>query len=110
MHSDRGQASVELVALLPFLALVVAALAQVALVSHASWAASQAAGAAARAHAVGGDPKVAARRALPAHLERGVRVVAGDGGEVEVRLRGPSLVPVLDIGTVSASARFEAQS
>ena len=110
MHSVRGQASVELVALLPFLALVVGALAQVALVSHASWAASQAAGAAARAHAVGGDPKAAARRALPAHLERGLRVVTREGGEVEVRLRGPAIVPALSVGTVSASGRFEAQS
>ena len=110
MHSTRGQASVELVALLPFLALVVAALGQVALLAHASWAASQAATAAARAHAVGNDPVLAARHALPGHLEHGLRVDAGDGGEVRVRLRGPSLVPALSVGAITASGRFEAQS
>ena len=110
MHSTRGQASVELVALLPFLALVVAALAQVALLAHASWAASQAAAAAARAHAVGSDPKLAARRALPEHLEDGLRVIAIDRGEVQVRLRGPSLVPALGVGAMIAEGRFEAQS
>ena len=110
MHSTRGQASVELVALLPLLALALAALAQVAVVSHAAWAVSQAAGAAARAHAVGADPAAAARGALPAHLERGLRVVARRGGNVEVRVRCPSLVAALDLGTFAASGRFEAQS
>ena len=110
MHSTRGQAAVELVALLPFLTLAVAALAQVALIAHASWAASQAATAAARAHAVGTDPALAARRALPEHLERDLRVVAHGGGEVRVRLRGPSLVPALSVGAISATGRFEAQS
>jgi hypothetical protein len=110
MHSTRGQASVELVALLPFLALAVAALAQAAALAHASWAASQAAGAAARAQAVGADPGAAARRSLPPHLERGLRVVARGGGEVEVRLRAPVLLPAVDLGTVAARGRFEAQS
>ena len=110
MHSTRGQASVELVALLPFLALALAALAQVAALAHASWAASQAAGAAARARAVGADPRAAARRALPSHLEGGLRVVARGGGGVEVRLRGPSLLPALDPGVITARGRFEGQS
>ena len=110
MHSTRGQASVELVALMPFLALAVAALVQVALLAHASWAASQAAASAARAHAVGSDPVLAARRALPRHLEGGLRVVTRGGGEVRVSLRGPSLVPALRLGAISATGRFEGRS
>jgi hypothetical protein len=110
MHPTRGQASVELVALLPLLALAVAALVQVAALGHAAWAGSQAASAAARAAAVGGDPRAAAAGALPPHLERGLRVVERDGGEVEVRLRSPSLLPALDLGQITARGRFQEQS
>lgn len=110
MRSPRGQASVELVALLPLLALAAAGLVQVALLGHASWAAAQAASAAARAHAVGGDARAAARRELPAHLEGTLRVMARGGGDVEVRLRAPSLVPALDVGTVTARGHFAEQA
>ena len=110
MPSNRGQASVEFVALLPLIALALAALAQVVAVGHAAWAASQAASAAARAAAVGGDARAAARASLPGHLERGLRVVRRDGGEVEVRLRGPSLIPALDLGAIAARGRFAEQS
>ncbi len=105
-----GQASVEFVALLPFLALAVAAVVQLVLVGHAAWAGSQAASAAARASAVGGSPRAAARGALPPHLERGLRVDAGDDGRVTVRLRVPSLVPALDLGSLSAAGSFEEQA
>jgi hypothetical protein len=109
MPRTSGQASVELVALLPLVALAAAALFQVALIGHAGWAASQAASAAARASAVGADPRRAARTALPPHLERGLGVTVR-GDEVRVRLRPPALLPALAPGEVSARGHFEAQA
>lgn len=105
-----GQASVELVAVLPLLAAGVLAAGQAVVAVHAGWAASQAAEAAARAHAVGEDVRRAARGALPGHLERGLRVREQPTGEVRIRLAVPSLLPALDLGSVSGRARFEPQS
>lgn len=110
MHFTRGQASVEFVALLPFVALAAAALAQVAVLGHAGWAAGQAASSAARASAVGASPAAAAREALPGHLERGLRVRGLEGGEVEVRVRVPSLLPVLELSPISARGHFAEQA
>jgi pilus assembly protein CpaE len=107
---QTGQASVEFVALLPFLTLAVAAVVQLVMLGHAAWAGSQAASAAARASAVGGSSRAAARAALPSHLERGLRVVDRGSGRVSVRLRVPSLVPALDLGSLSADGSFEEQA
>ena len=75
---EQGQASVELVALLPLLVAGTLALSQLVLAGHAAWAASSAARAAARALAIGGDPALAARRALPGRL-RAARASAQRG-------------------------------
>ena len=85
--SEAGQATVELVALLPLLVVVLAGAWQAVLAGQAAWAAGAAARAAARAHAVGTDPTRAARTHLPGSLERGLRVTAGSDGDVEVRAR-----------------------
>ena len=69
-----GQAAVELVALLPLAALLLAGAWQLVLAGHAAWAADAAARVAARAAAVGGDARAAATRSLPASLRRGVVV------------------------------------
>ena len=61
MDAQRGQAAVELVAVLPLVAALLAALWQLALIGDASWSAAGAARAAARAEAVGLDPRAAAR-------------------------------------------------
>jgi hypothetical protein len=108
MDAQRGQAAVELVAVLPLLAALLAALWQLALIGDASWSAAGAARAAARAEAVGLDPRAAARARLPARLERGLRVRAADGGEVAVTVRVPSTFG-LRVGTVSSRARFAPQ-
>src|SRR5829696_8721390 len=71
---EDGQAAVELVALLPLLALLAAGGWQLAVAGHAAWAADAAARAAARAAATGGDARAAARAALPARLEDGMTV------------------------------------
>ena len=71
---ERGQASVELVAIVPFVLLVGAVVWQLALAGHAAWAGANAARVAARAEAVGRDGERAARSALPSYLERGLTV------------------------------------
>jgi hypothetical protein len=107
---DDGQATVELIALLPCLAALLAAAWQSALAGHAAWAASAAARAAARAHAVGADPRRAARAHLPSSLEPGLRLTTSAGGEVRVSVRIPPLPGLRSPGRAGSSARFEPQS
>lgn len=86
-----GQASVELVAVIPALLLGVLVAAQLGLLGHALWSAGAAARAGARAAHVGGDAEAAARSALPSHLREGSKVTEGEAVEVTVRV--PALVP-----------------
>ena len=60
-HGEEGTASVELIAVVPFLLLALLVAAQIALAGQALWSASVAARAAARAALVGGGPAAAAR-------------------------------------------------
>lgn len=106
---ERGQASVELVAVLPVVALLAALSWQAVVAGQAIWLSGAAARAAARAEAVGADRALAARRALPSRLERGLRVRAAPGGAVAVSLGVPAVLGAWRLGTVSASARFEPQ-
>ncbi len=92
LRSERGQASVELVAVLPFVLLVGALMWQLALAGHALWMTAHAARVAARADVVGKDVRAAARSALPESLERGLEVERLDEG-VRVRVRMPLLLP-----------------
>jgi Flp pilus assembly protein TadG len=107
---DRGQATVELVALLPVLAALLAALWQAVLAGQAVWAVASAARAAARAEAVGADARAAALDHLPRSLERGLRVRTLAGGEVSVSVRIPALPGLPSPGRAGAGARFEPQS
>jgi hypothetical protein len=106
---DGGQAATELVAILPLLALLAALLWQIALVGHATWAAGAAAGAAARAHAVGRDAAAAGRARLPRDLRAGLRVRERSDGSVHVAVPIPSLAPGLSLGRASATAHYPAQ-
>src|SRR5215208_2741982 len=106
---DSGQASVELVALLPLVAAVLALAWQAVLAGHAVWAATAAARAAARAAAIGGEPAIAARTRLPESLERGLRVSRVGTGTVEVSLRVPPLIAALPLGRVHAAGHFRPQ-
>jgi hypothetical protein len=108
-REDDGQAAVELVALLPVLAVVLAAGWQLAVAGHTLWAADGAARAAARAAAVGGDARVAARAALPPGLRLGLTVRPGADGRVAVSTRIPRVLGLPSLGSVSASARFRPQ-
>jgi len=89
---QSGQASVELVATLPLVLLIALVAWQVALAGQTLWLCANAARAAARATAVGRDAAAAARSALPAALERGLRVSRAGSGAVRVEVRMPFLL------------------
>jgi Flp pilus assembly protein TadG len=102
---ERGTASVELIAVVPFLLLAVGVAAQLALAGQALWSASVAARAGARAALVGGDARAAARRALPEAMRAGAKV---DGsGPVSVRVAVPRLFPQLPVVRVGAGSSLE---
>jgi hypothetical protein len=104
-HGEEGTASVELVAVVPFLLLALLAAAQIALAGQALWSASVAARAGARAALVGGDASAAARSALPPSMRDGARVEEDQG--VAVRVVVPRLIPVLPQVRVGARSGLE---
>jgi hypothetical protein len=104
---EEGSASVELIAVVPFLLLALLVAAQVAIAGHALWSASVAARAGARAALVGGDATAAARRALPPSLREGAKVDDSDG--VSVRVPVPKLLPRLPEVLVGARSGLEAE-
>ena len=107
-RSQRGQATLELLGLLPVLLAVALAGAQLLAVGYASVLAGNAAEAAALALARGGDPRAGAREALPGWSRTRARVSVA-GGEVRIQLRPPALVrSVANWLEVSASATVEA--
>jgi hypothetical protein len=108
-RGDRGQATVELVALLPLVGLLAALLWQALLAGETIWLSGGAARAAARAVAIGADPADAARGVLPARLERGLRVERGRDGAVALVLHVPAALGSGTLASVTARARFEAQ-
>jgi pilus assembly protein CpaE len=108
-RAQRGQATVEAVATLPFVVLVVLVAWQLAVAGQALWLSGSAARAAARAQALGLDPAAAARGTLPGPLDRGVRVRATDDGAVRVSVAIPAVIGHWRVGSVGARARFEPQ-
>jgi hypothetical protein len=105
---DGGQASVELVALLPLILGIGLLLVQGVVVGWAEWSAGGAARAAARAHAVGAAPLPAARGAVAGGL-RGATSVVTRSDHVRVRVRVPTLVPGVSLGSVESRSWFTPQ-
>jgi hypothetical protein len=104
-HTQAGQASVELVAMVPVILLVGAVAWQLALAGHSAWLTAHAARAAARADAVGDDPAKAARSALPRSLEDELEVERQTSGGVRVSVKVPLLMRQWDAPVrVGASA------
>lgn len=102
--AERGQATVELVAALPALALTALVALQLLAAGYAMTLADGAAEAGALALASGGSAAEAAREALPGWAEDDVSV-AVEGGEVTVRVRPPSPIrAVAERLAVSSSA------
>jgi len=104
-HGEEGTASVELVAVIPFLLLALLVAAQIALAGQALWSAGVAARAGARAALVGGDASAAARAALPPSMRKEARVEEGVG--VEVKVEVPRLFPSLPRIRVGAGSGLE---
>lgn len=105
LHPERGQASVELVALVPLLILLAAFAAQLLAVGYTLWSAAEAARAGARAAYVGADPERVAARAVPTVLEP-LRVREA-GAAIEVSLPVPRLLPMLPRIPVTAAAGLD---
>jgi hypothetical protein len=101
-RGESGQASAELVAVVPALLLCVLIAAQIGFVGYALWSAGAAARAGARAAHVDGDAEAAARSALPEPLRDDAKV-SGEG-EIHVRVRAPALIPGLPRIPLEASA------
>ncbi len=106
LAGEEGTASVELVAVVPFLLLALAVAAQIALAGQALWSASVAARAGARAQLVGGDAEAAARRALPPSLRAGAEVEAEAGEGVSVEVPVLALIPRLPRVMIGAGAEL----
>jgi pilus assembly protein CpaE len=104
-ESERGQASVEFLGTLPAALLVVLVVWQLVLAGQAAWLAGNAARVGARAGAVGGDPRAAARSALPSYLTHHLEI-ARHGERLRVRVRVPLLLKrwssPLEIGASAA--------
>lgn len=111
-RAEHGQATVELVALLPLMAVLAALLWQAVVAGQAVWLAGSAARAAARASAIGSDASAAARGVLPDRLERGlvVRPATSGGDGVQVAIAIPAILGSGRLTTVSARARLQDQS
>ena len=101
---ERGQASVELVAIVPFALLAGLIVFQLALAGHAAWMSANAARVAARAETVGKNGEQAARSALPGYLERGLQIERAEGSRVTVRVRVPYVLPIRVASPVAVSA------
>jgi hypothetical protein len=91
---DWGQASLELLAGLPALALAAAVSLQLLLVGYSVTIADGAAEAGALAGAAGGDARDAARESLPGWARERSSVSAA-GGRVRVELRPPAPLPAI---------------
>ncbi len=111
LRCETGQASVEMVAVLPLVLLVGAVCWQFALAGQAAWLSAHAARAGARADAVGGDVGAAARSALPGALERGLKVERLGEGGVHVEVQVPLLLDrwrsPWSVGATSSLGRTE---
>jgi hypothetical protein len=102
---EGGTASVELIAVVPFLLLAVLVAAQIGLAGHALWSAGIASRAGARAALTGGEVEAVARRALPPSLRAEAEVSEADG--VSVRVPIPRLLPALPRLLVGAETRLD---
>jgi hypothetical protein len=109
-RDSRGQAAVELVAVLPLVVLLGLLAWQAVVFGQAVWLSGAAARAAARAAAIGYDPAAAARSVLPDSLGRGLDVSAGDDGSVTLRLVVPAVVVHVQLASLRARARFVPQA
>ncbi len=109
-RADSGQASVELLALLPALGLIAALAFQALLAGETWWLASVAAREGARASALGRDPGAAAQAAVPRSFRRARMTVSSSrDATVTVKLSIPRVVAGVSLGSATGRARMEPQ-
>jgi hypothetical protein len=101
---EDGTASVELIAVVPFLLLAILAAAQIGVVGYAAWSAGVAARAGARASVVERNGVAAAREALPPALRSDA--VVDDSDSVSVRVAVPRLLPAMPSLSVGAETEL----
>lgn len=89
LRRESGQASVELVAIVPLILLAGLVVWQLVLAGHTLWLCAAAARVAARAEAVDASAERAARTALPESLERDLVVDEAHDGGIRVSVRVP---------------------
>jgi hypothetical protein len=94
LELQAGQASVELVAVLPIVLLAGLVAWQLLLAGHSLWLCAGAARAAARADTVGRSAGSAARSALPEALERDLSVERLHEGAIRVSVRVPAVLQI----------------
>jgi hypothetical protein len=104
-YANRGQASAELVAVVPLVLLAALAVGQLAVAGWALVTAGEAARAGARAAELGTDAVAAARAAVPEPLEPAE--IHTEGAEVRVRVDAPALVPGLPSIPVAAATALD---
>ncbi len=97
MRGQRGQASIEVMGMLPVLLVVAMFVWQLHLAMSAATSVENAARTASRVDGLGGDAKRAAMRSLPGGQREGAEIVVR-GGKVEIRSRVPTIVPGLSVG------------
>ena len=100
---ERGQASIELLAVLPLVGVLALAAWQLLLLGQSCWLTGVAVRAAGRAASAGRAPDRAARAALPAAWGRRVSVRTV-GGDVVVRVRVPALLGAGALGSIAGRA------
>lgn len=111
-RDDSGQASLELLALLPLLGLVVALAVQALIAGETWWLASVAAREGARASALGQDPADAARAAVPGAFRPSSGFVvtsSAPAATVTVKLPIPTLGLGVRLGSAVGRAHMEPQ-
>ena len=89
MARERGQATVELLGVVPALLALGLVVWQLILIGHAAWMSAHAARAGARAELVGDDAEEAARSALPRELAEGLEVHAEGTGATRAEVPVP---------------------
>ena len=99
---ERGSASLELVGLLPLVALVVSLTLQYVAVAYVAQVSDDAARQAARAYSLGRDPAVAADASLPGGLRAASVSTFGPDHGVRITVLVPRLSP-LPVSTVTRS-------
>ena len=95
-RSERGTASIELVAIVPMVMFVVVVVFQVLASAYTVQAASQAARDGARAYSLGRSPEVAARNSLPGTVRLVEVTRVGPHHGVRVTVQGPVYLVIGD--------------